>query len=36
MRVILDTNVLLSGLISPSGGPSRLTETWLDLSEIIR
>ncbi|WP_454887248.1 putative toxin-antitoxin system toxin component, PIN family [Sphingomonas oryzagri] len=30
MRVILDTNVLLSGLISPSGGPSRLIEAWLD------
>ncbi|QKS00428.1 putative toxin-antitoxin system toxin component, PIN family [Sphingomonas sp. CL5.1] len=30
MRVILDTNVLLSGLISPSGGPSRLIDAWLD------
>lgn len=30
MRVILDTNVLLSGLISPSGTPSRLIEAWLD------
>lgn len=30
MRVILDTNVLLSGLISPSGTPARLIEAWLD------
>ncbi|MEO8723333.1 MAG: putative toxin-antitoxin system toxin component, PIN family [Sphingobium sp.] len=30
MRVILDTNILLSGLISPSGIPARLIEAWLD------
>ncbi len=30
MRVILDTNVLLSGLISPGGLPARLIEAWLD------
>jgi len=30
VRVILDTNVLISGLISPSGAPSRLIEAWLD------
>ncbi len=30
MRVILDTNVLLSGLISPSGTPALLIEAWLD------
>lgn len=30
MRVILDTNILLSGLISPSGIPARLVDAWLD------
>lgn len=30
MRVILDTNVLLSGLLSPGGVPARLVEAWLD------
>lgn len=30
MRVILDTNILLSGLISPAGIPARLIEAWLD------
>ena len=30
MRVILDTNLLLSGLISPAGGPARLIDAWLD------
>ena len=30
MRVILDTNILLSGLISPSGVPARLIEAWLE------
>ena len=30
MRVILDTNILLSGLISPAGLPARLIEAWLD------
>ncbi len=30
MRVILDTNILLSGLIAPSGVPGRLIDAWLD------
>lgn len=30
MRVILDTNILLSGLISPRGVPALLIEAWLD------
>ena len=30
MRVILDTNILLSGLIAPAGVPGRLVDTWLD------
>lgn len=30
MRVILDTNVLLSGLIAPGGVPAMLIEAWLD------
>jgi len=30
VRVILDTNILLRGLISPSGTPARLVEAWLD------
>lgn len=30
MRVILDTNVLLSGLISPAGVPAGLIDAWLD------
>ena len=30
MRVILDTNILLSGLISPAGIPARLIDAWLD------
>jgi putative PIN family toxin of toxin-antitoxin system len=28
--VILDTNILLSGLISPAGIPARLIDAWLD------
>ncbi|WP_239807311.1 putative toxin-antitoxin system toxin component, PIN family [Croceicoccus hydrothermalis] len=35
MRVILDTNVLLSGLISPNGIPARLIETWLDRRFVL-
>lgn len=30
MRFILDTNILLSGLISGGGIPARLIEAWLD------
>lgn len=30
MRVILDTNILLSGLIAPGGLPVRLIDAWLD------
>lgn len=30
MRVILDTNILLSGLIAPNGLPARLIDAWLD------
>jgi putative PIN family toxin of toxin-antitoxin system len=30
LRVILDTNVLLSGIISPQGTPARLIHAWLD------
>lgn len=30
MRVILDTNILLSGIISPTGTPAALIEAWLD------
>jgi putative PIN family toxin of toxin-antitoxin system len=30
VRVTLDTNVLLSGLLSPGGVPARLVEAWLD------
>lgn len=28
MRVVLDTNVIISGLISPSGPPARLLDLW--------
>jgi len=28
MRIILDTNILLSGLLSPLGAPARLLELW--------
>lgn len=30
MRAILDTNILLSGLISPSGIPARVIDAWLN------
>ncbi|MHB9150357.1 MAG: putative toxin-antitoxin system toxin component, PIN family [Thermoleophilia bacterium] len=30
MRVILDTNVLLSGLINPGGAPGRIVGRWSD------
>lgn len=35
MRVILDTNVLVSGLISPGGIPARLVEAWLDKRFVL-
>lgn len=35
MRVILDTNVLLSGIISPHGAPARLIEAWLDRRFVL-
>src|SRR5579871_1961027 len=35
MRAILDTNVLLSGLISKRGSPGRLIEAWLDRRFIL-
>jgi uncharacterized protein len=35
VRVVLDTNILLSGLISPSGTPARLIEAWLDRHFIL-
>jgi len=35
VRVILDTNVLLSGLISPNGIPARLIEAWLDRRFVL-
>lgn len=30
MRVVLDTNVLLSALISPNGAPALLIQAWID------
>lgn len=30
MRVVLDTNVLVSGLISPHGPPAQITAHWLE------
>ena len=30
MRIILDTNILLSGLITPGGVPGRLIDAWFD------
>jgi predicted nucleic acid-binding protein len=30
VRVILDTNILIGGLISPSGKPARSIDAWLD------
>jgi hypothetical protein len=30
VRVILDTNVLLSGVISPRAAPARLLEAWIE------
>lgn len=30
MRVVLDTNILLSGLMSATGAPGRLLDAWLE------
>lgn len=30
MRVVLDTNVLLSGLMAPKGVPARIVAAWID------
>jgi uncharacterized protein len=30
MRVVIDTNVLMSGLISPKGPPAQIVRAWLD------
>ncbi|MBU3077837.1 putative toxin-antitoxin system toxin component, PIN family [Sphingomonas quercus] len=35
MRVILDTNILLSALLSPSGTPARLLDAWIDRRFIL-
>jgi putative PIN family toxin of toxin-antitoxin system len=35
VRVVLDTNVLLSGLISPAGPPSLLIDAWLDRRFVL-
>jgi len=35
VRVILDTNVLLSGLISPGGLPAALIEAWLERRFVL-
>lgn len=31
MRVVLDTNVLLSGLMTPRGVPGRIVAAWIDV-----
>jgi uncharacterized protein len=30
MRAVLDTNIFISALVSPSGAPSRLVDAWID------
>lgn len=30
MRVVLDTNIFISALISPAGAPGRIIKSWLD------
>lgn len=35
MRVILDTNILLSGLISPTGLPARVLDAWFDRRFVL-
>ena len=30
MRVVLDTNILVSALIAPSGNPTAIIDAWLD------
>jgi len=35
VRVILDTNILLSGLLSPHAIPARLIDAWLDRRFVL-
>jgi putative PIN family toxin of toxin-antitoxin system len=35
MRIVLDTNILLSGLMSPTGAPGRLLDAWLEDRYIL-
>ncbi|HYE29263.1 MAG TPA: putative toxin-antitoxin system toxin component, PIN family [Allosphingosinicella sp.] len=35
MRVVLDTNVLVSALLSPGGMPARIVRAWLDERFIL-
>jgi len=35
VRIILDTNVIVSGLLSPSGTPARLIEAWFDRRFVL-
>jgi putative PIN family toxin of toxin-antitoxin system len=35
VRVVLETNILLSGIISPTGTPAALIEAWLDRRFIL-
>lgn len=30
MRVVIDTNVLISGLISPGGSPAKVVDSWIE------
>jgi putative PIN family toxin of toxin-antitoxin system len=30
MRVVLDTNIIVSALIAPTGKPAAIIDTWLD------
>lgn len=35
MKVVLDTNVLLSGLMFPEGTPGRIVAAWVD-ADLLR
>ena len=35
MRVVLDTNIIVSAILSPAGTPARLIEAWLDERFIL-